>query len=272
MINKLKYALISDIGIFNPTFYEKGKEKELLAFCERWGIDCLPAKDRISVYRIVDNQFVREDPDPRLVVKPYYRIFDPRTITKLGEYNPNELRFIEEGGLIKGVMHIVDYNNEFIQVEIFRALYRFEINLRRFLIKKGKRDDDFIKWVRHLSQNAEDSGDRYHWGLRYNDLMPENRAKREGAILKRKELNPFQTLFLKELMQYTISEKFLEEKYIDIENVNALRNQIAHNVYPTSFERVDGEITYNYENLKLFVDKVRAFFEAYDYLQRMMER
>lgn len=271
MINKLKYALISDIGIFNPTFYDENNEAELKDFCASWGIDYLPGKDRKTIYKLVDGQFQKHEPHPQLIVKPYYRIFDSRTIDGFEAYKPNEIRFIVEEGLIKGVVHIIDYNNEFIQVELYRSMYRFERYLRRFLLKKGKRNRDFIDWVYHRSKTSNSENDRHFWNRRYDALMPSNKDKQTEIILKRRELNPFQTFYLKELMIFAVDNNLLDKKHISIEKINDLRNLIAHSNNPTPFEKRDGVAVFNFDNLKEYVDKVQAFFEAFDYLRRQME-
>src|SRR5699024_6001910 len=124
----------------------------------------------------------------------------------------------------------------------------------------------------HQSENNKDSGNRYYWGQRYKDLMPEDEERKTEVILKRKELNPFQTLYLKELMQYTVSEGMLDKKHIDIEEINKLRNLIAHSNSPTNIDRNKDEVIYNFDKLRSYVDRVHALFDAYDYLKQELEK
>ena len=46
MIKKLKYAIIADIGNFNPVYYEADKETQLMAYCNKNGFSYLPSKSK----------------------------------------------------------------------------------------------------------------------------------------------------------------------------------------------------------------------------------
>src|SRR5690606_36438939 len=125
------------------------------------------------------------------------RVFDQDTLNKFKQVNHNEIRFIVENDLIKGVVHIVDYNNEFLQVQLYRALFLFESNLRKLLALNGKTNDDFIDWVRNKVVLDLNKG---HWKLRLSSIIPKDVNKREEKKQLRDDLYPFQTFYLWELM------------------------------------------------------------------------
>ena len=58
MIRNLKYAIIADIGNFNPLFYDEHIKKELAQICREKGITYLPNRSRKSAYKLVNNEFV----------------------------------------------------------------------------------------------------------------------------------------------------------------------------------------------------------------------
>ena len=260
MIRKLKYAIIADIGNFNPIVYGDYKKEELAQMCLDNGINYLPHRSRKSVYKLVRNHFVEAKIEDYLKVNPYDRLFDQETINKFEKVNSNELRFIMENDEIKGVIHIIDYNNDFIDVELFKALLQFETNLRQLLIGKRMTNESFISWV---SDNPESSINGSHWNRRLYQL--------ENQKEERDNANPFQTFYLKELLLFADSKNLLKLYNAEIEDINELRNSLAHNKDVISHTEKNGSIIYNFEGLQTFANRMKAFFYAYDVLAQSVE-
>lgn len=266
MINKLKYATIADIGIYDLFFYEEAKKVKLIEFCKQNGITFLPSKNRRQVYKLVDNKFELQDLLPKLCIKPYERIFDQLTLTKFSSLDHNEIHFIVENDLIKGVVHIIDYNSEFIQVELYRALFKFEVHLRNLLVKNKFTNNDFIYWVKFKTESCRDNNSKEHWQRRLNDLLPSDPIKLNKVIQKRKEFKPFQTFYLPELMRFASDKKVVDKSIVNIDKITTLRNQIAHSNNLTTYIKEDGQLIYNYNNLTKYVEQINVFFKAYEYL------
>lgn len=266
MINKLKYATIADIGVYDLIFYDSNREEELIQFCNLNGISFLPSKDRKSIYKLEDNRFNRQNLSSNLSIRPYELIFSKDTINKFSYHNHNEIHFIVEDDLIKGVVHIIDYNSEYIQVELYRSLYKFEVNLRELLVKEGLTNDDFVDWVKNKADTTKDNNSRNHWLKRYDDLHPSDPNKLEKIILKRREFKPFQTFYLLELLRFASDKLIIDKTKIDIDKICSLRNQVAHSNNFTTYTIEDGQLIYNYNNLIKYVEQINAFFKAYEYL------
>jgi hypothetical protein len=266
MINKLKYATIADIGVYDLIFYDKSKEQELIDFCKVNGISFLPSKNRKEVYKWVKDGFERQPLTIELCIKPYERIFNLETLERFNSFNYNEIHFIVENNLIKGVVHIIDYNSEFIQVELYRALFKFEIHLRDLLVKKKITNEDFIHWVKFKAENEKDNNSRNHWRKRYDEINPSDPKKFQKVLSKRKEFKPFQTFYLLELLRFASDKKVIDKSKIDMNKISKLRNQVAHSNNPTTYTKEEGQLVYNYTNLKTYVEEINAFFRAYEYL------
>lgn len=266
MINKLKYATIADIGIYDLFFYEEAQETELIKFCKQNGITFLPSKNRKQVYKLLGNKFELQDLSPKLSIKPYERIFDEATLTKFSSLDHNEIHFIVENDLIKGVVHIIDYNSEFIQVELYRALFKFEVHLRNLLVKDKLTNEDLISWVRFKSESEKDKNSKKHWQRRLDDIAPDDPIKLDKILTKRKEFKPFQTFYLSELMRFASDTKVIDKKIVDIDKITTLRNQIAHSNNLTTYIKEEGQLIYNYHNLTKYIGKINAFFRGYEYL------
>lgn len=261
MINKLKYATITDIGITDIIFFNNTKNQELVGFCRQNGISYLPARNRETIYKLNEESFIETTLKEEFIVNPYDRIFDLETLQKFEKVDHNEIRFIVENGKIKGVVHIVDYNNEFLTVELYRAYFRFENFIRQILILNGKSNADLLSWLE--SKAAKDKPDG-HWSRRYNQLLSNSSAMME--------LNPFQLFYLRELLVFARKNKLLNIGSDDLEMVCMFRNDIAHSKDVTS-QNVDetGMVIYNFENLKNFVGKAQTFFRIYEDVEQQYQ-
>lgn len=266
-INKLKYATVSDIGVYNLICYEENKKKELIKFCEQNGISFIPSANKKSIFELQNGKFINKEIDETYKVNPYDRIFESDTLAKF-EKNSNEVRFIMENNRIKGVIHIVDYNNEFLQVELYRAIFRFECNLRTLLVNSGKTNEDFIGWVEEIIKNKTKKKDNEFWVKRLEVIRPKDEIKRKQAENKMKEASPFQTFYLSELMGFSKSLGIMKNEKINIDQIMKLRNHNAHGHHATTNNvNSEGEIIYNYKGLKDYIDWMKNFTEAYDYLE-----
>ena len=82
-----------------------------------------------------------------LICNPYDRLFEDETISKFENGRHDEVMFVVENDKIKSVVHIVDYNTEFINYEFYKATYRLEKMLRYHLIKKAKDKVRKFEWI-----------------------------------------------------------------------------------------------------------------------------
>ena len=274
MIRKLKYAILSDIGTFDLKYYEEGKEEDLIKFCTNYGITYLPDKSRKFAYKLVNGSFIKTEISDQLKVNPFDLIFDKYTINKFKEVDHNEIRFIMENDLIKGVVHIVDYNSHYIGIELFKALLQFEQNLRDLLIKEKQTNRDFIAWVRKRAEKEEKKRIRKgvktktHWEKRLEQIEPNNETKREEKKEERKNASPFQTFYLRELLHFAISIKKLDKNDFLLDDISDIRNLLAHNKDITNIKEEGGDtVVYHFDGLEKFVKQMHQFFKSFEVLQ-----
>ena len=144
MNERLKNAKIKDIAVTNLIYYDSVKEEFLKQFCYRNRISYLPAADRKSVYKLNHSGFTPISLSQDYCLAPDEHLFDLNTVKKFEKIDENEIKFLVDKGSIIGVVHIVDYNNEFVAVEIYRSFHRFENALRSLLMKNGLSNEDAI--------------------------------------------------------------------------------------------------------------------------------
>lgn len=266
MIENIKYATISQIYVKDLKFYSHENEKDLITLCSELGISFIPDKDRNTIYKLIDNKFVKSKLTEDLKCNPYDRIFDIETLNKFEKGNHDEVLFVIDNNKIKGVVHIVDYNNEFIYFEFYKLIFHFEKNLRDLLIKFNETNDNLIEWMLERSKLSSNNTTREFWNKRYEQCMPNDSKKRGNLIKKRRECSPFQTFYLNDLLHYSCSKGYISQVVKkNIDAINKVRNWVAHNQEIISKNESKIEIPlYNIDGLKKFIIDANLFFEAYE--------
>mgnify|MGYP003672479803 CR=1 FL=1 len=266
MIDTIKYATISNIYVKDLVYYDKNKIEDLKEFCNDYGITYLPSRDRKSCFKLKNGNFEKSILTKDLVCNPYDRLFDDGTINKFESGRHDEVMFVVEDSKIKGVVHIVDYNTEFINYEFYKATYRLEKMLRNLLIKKGETNDSLLEWM-----NQKANKKNGFWVNRYNQCVPENEEERKNQERRRKECNPFQTFFFNDLLMFSASKKYVSEEFKrNIENLKEIRNWVAHNKDLAPKNREESHPLYRIDGLKKFVKGARDFFRCYEELEELM--
>jgi len=262
MMETIKYATISNIYIKDLIFYQEGNELELINFCDTNGISYLPDKDRKSIFKLENNDFIKVPLSSHLTCQPFDRLFDLKTLSKFENGDHDEVLFVVEDKLIKGVVHLVDYNDDFLNLEFYKASYYFERMLRDFLVKRGENNQTLLKWMSIKGKESK------YWENRYNQCVPINNSKRQQLEQKRKDLKAFQTFYLNDLLFFAASKALVSNEFKqNIEGVKQVRNWVAHSKDLTHRSNEVGKPLYKINDLKNFVDYANQFFECYEELE-----
>ncbi|MWW23146.1 hypothetical protein [Algibacter lectus] len=262
MIDNIKYATISDIYVKDLMFYNENDIPNLIKFCKNNNITCLPGRDRKSCYKLIGHEFKSAKLSPDLVCNPTDLLFDSKTLDKFKSGNHDEVLFVIEKKTIKGVVHVTDYNNSFINFETYKLVYQFENLIRKYLIKKNETNDSLISWMKEEGQNNS------HFEKRYKECMPDDYSKKEMEKNRRLNFNPFQTFFLNDLLYFLISKNYLSSKFNvnSVESIKIVRNWVAHNK-DLAHLKFGGQFPiYQIKELERFVKHINIFFERYEEL------
>jgi hypothetical protein len=262
MIESIKYATIANIYIKDLVFYNKDKTKELIEFCARNSISHLPDIDRKSIYKLEKDTFCKVPLSQNLICHPMDRLFDCQTINKFEQGDHDEVMFVIEDDFIKGVVHIVDYNNDFLNIEFYKASYKLERMLRDYLLACDENNDSLIQWM------EEKATTNSFWDKRYIQCMPINIEKRNELIQKRKDLQEFQTFYLNDLLLFAASKSLVSDKFKkNIEAVKQVRNWVAHSKDLAYRSGGIDKPLYKIKELKKFVANANQFFDCYEELE-----
>jgi len=271
MIDHLKYATISQIYVRDMKFFEDfTSQEERIAFCRELGITYLPARDRINAYQLTPDAFTKVQPAPELCCNPYDRIFENETLMKFKEGSHDEVLFVMEKDRIKGVVHVTDYNSEYLFFEFYKLIHRFERGLRDFLVQRGEGNDTFLEWVQ---QRADGGVDQQHWRNRQRKLLPDNEKTRAWTENVRRDCRPFQTFYFGELVDFAESKGHLSTSNGSRwSKLNGLRNLICHSSdLATKTASADEFPLYSIESLERFISSAQVFFEAYEELAELLQ-
>lgn len=262
MIESIKYAIISDIYVKDLLVYDTINKDELSGFCIQNGISFVPGKDRKSVYKLVEGAFQKAELSEDLICSPTDQLFDPKTIAKFEKGSHDEVLFVIESQRIIGVVHIVDYNNEFINIEFYSAIYAFENMLRNYLTKKGETNQTLLSWMEEKAQESK------HWSRRYNECVPKDEKKLLQEEDKRKDFGPFQTFYLNDLLYFSSSKGHVSRDFRrNIYAIISIRNWVAHNKDLAYKTKGFSKPLYRITELKEFVNNAKAFFECYEEIE-----
>lgn len=267
MNTTLELAVINDISEKNLITYRENLKEKLVNFCFRNGISYIPAEDFRSVYHYIDGDFIQEELDAQFCIAPDAQLFEDDTLRKF-EHNPYEVRFVVEDGRILGVVHIIDYNHEFLAVELYRTLFLLENNLRTLLVQHGKTNLDFLNWIQHKAYFSFGEDQKY-WQSRVDFYLPDNQLLAQKKSQERNIYFPFQTFSFSELLQFSQDENVIE----CFDGFKKIRNYIAHsrNITPTS-ESDNGQLIYEFSTLKNFVIEIRKFLDFKTIIERKLLR
>lgn len=254
MIETLKYANISKIYVKNLFYFDNENIDSCINFCNKFGITHLPSKQKDSIFEYSGDGFILKKLGEIQTILPSDLIFNLSTLEKFNNDTDNVL-FVVENNEIIGVVHITDYQNEFVYFELYKLIFRFEKMLRDFLISKGQNNDTFLEYVELKSQKGDK--DSLHYQQRYKEykkFLDENRL-----------CGQFQGFYLGDLINFCNSKKYVK---LDSNSINKVRNFIAHNkeIINTEKDSFEGKF-YNFTGLKQFIKFANCFFDNFKQLE-----
>jgi hypothetical protein len=214
-------------------YYDKEVESACHDICNSLKIDNLPGYDSNYYYELIDNKFEKKQIVDELKLEINDRIFEPQNIEKF-KNNKHNVLFVYSGKILKGIVHFADYNRNIVLKRIQDDVLNFELNLREFLVLKGKTIYDIIKFYEDSINKESKERILNHCERRLNFFK-----NKEKEI---KSLGEFQLCELSDLMDYCNSSfsnnifKFENHEDFDFKIGNhiigPLRNMVMHGKNP----------------------------------------
>lgn len=258
MIETLKYATVSQISTKDLRFYDPKDISGSKEFCEKLGITYLPDANRKQFYELKDGSFVLKKLHEIDQCNPWDLIFSEETLAKFRKNNSDNVLFVTEDQRIKGVVHIVDYNREFIFTELYKLIFNFESMLREYLFNAGVNNNTIIEFFR---QKSDVEAANSFWKRKHAEYTSD-----KGKKKLQEAMGPLQVFYLSDLLNYYHYLGKISDG--EMHSIIRIRNKIAHSVDIISKERdMSGEKLYNFKGLSEFIKDVRVFFSHFEKLE-----
>ena len=267
MIEKLKYANISSIYTKELIFYNKAVEGDCISLCERNGISYLPDSNRKSCWKLESGTFRNVELSEVFTIAPTELIFSQSTLQKFSDAGIDEVLFVVEDERVVAVVHVVDYNNPFIQFECFKAISQFERSIRNLLKVEGESNQSFLEWCRIQVEE--------HWLRIFSQFVPDKEKDRRRIEKNMADLSEFQMFNLSDILSFGIAKGILPKHWGSVLNdgdklhsISQLRNFIAHNKDFTNVEIREGSSPlFSIRGLQKFAKHFGDFVQCFEYVE-----
>lgn len=223
-------------------YYDESKE-DCKVFCEQRNITYLPCKNALGLcYTLEGDRFKQKKIEESQKVNIEDKLFDASIRDK---FQKHQVLFVFMKDVLCGVVHFSDYNRNPVAIYVYSLLLEFERKLRELLIYEGLNNNDMLTFFEKQVEKGDDNG---HYSKKTKDYKKPEKQK------ERKELEQFQTFFLKDLIDL-LQYKGLYSVPTAINR--ELRNPIMHAKNVVRHEDYENSsLIYNFKSFRDFLELV----------------
>lgn len=259
--DKLTFGYIMQPNIL---FYDENVKEACYSICNKLRIDNMPAIKGNNYYELENGVFQLKEITQENKLDVDDLIFHVKIIEKF-EYNRHNVLFVFEGDVLKGIVHLSDYNDDVVIQAIQDDLLKFERNLRHWYELNEFRNNDIIDFFQYrLNKAGKNRKSKEFWKKRLKYI--ESRKNEMNSI------GEFQLFDFKEILLFGSSRKskqiFKVPKVIidnqekdGIEVLSELRNLAMHGKDPVELDQQKS--IYNLSSLQAINNKLKYFKEQY---------
>ena len=253
---KLTFENIMKSGVL---FYDKIAEDACFDICSHLKIDNLPSIDSMNYYELENSTFQKKEIRNEHCVFVDDSIFESKFLNSF-KINKQNVLFVFEESVIRGVVHISDYNGDIVLQSIQDDMLSFERKLRQLFLLNGFVNEDMYKYFIYKKEKSKRDRDfqfldrkikGYQASINeinslgqfqlcdFGDLMGFAGSKFSGSIFKIKE--------------YTINGA--KKQGTDI--LREMRNMAMHAKNPISKDLTTS--IYNIDSLMMIFESLQVF-------------
>jgi hypothetical protein len=228
-----------DIMQSNILYYDPIAENACFDICNHLRIDNMPGIDGLHYYERIKGMFERNKIEAFHRVSVNDNLISNESIEKF-KSNSHNVLFVYEEDLLRGVVHISDYNRDVVLQKIQDDVLSFERKLRQLILLSGFKNSNMLEYFEKKLKDSTSTKNIDYYSLRIRNFN-----NRKGEI---DSLGPFQLFEFNDLMNFTNSSfsKWIHKvntyelgdaKKSGTDILRELRNLAMHGKNPVSINR-----------------------------------
>jgi hypothetical protein len=253
--HKLTYQ---DIMQSNILYYDSESEAACMDICNYLQIDNMPALDGMHFYELRERTFHVEKIKEAHKVNTNDYLFSRECIDKFTE-NKHNVLFVFEENVIRGVVHISDFNRNIVLQAIQDDMLSYERNLRQLILLSGFRNENMRGYFEYKLEKEKNPKTRETYQYKIQNF--------ENRLSEINSLGQFQAFDFSDIMSFA-SSKFSNGIHVTgkfkiggiptsgSEVLRELRNLAMHGKNPITINKESS--IYSIDSLEMLLESLRV--------------
>jgi hypothetical protein len=264
----IKSLLIDEICTKSLLYYDENKIQECIGVCEYLEIDYLPVAGTFKYAEKDKGNFKLSKIRPGIGIPSFQRVLDRETRQKLTRAKHNVL-FVHEGQVVKGVVHISDFNKNAVLQAIQHDMLAFERNLRHWYLLNEIDNNTLLGFFRQKSAGKRNAA---YWKAQLEVFI---NLQQQGHLARYSELQHFNLSHLLDFGNSSASTKlFVTNDIVEMDTTTRsearkiiieLRNNAMH--ARDSIDTKNIQEIHTAAELKRFYIRIDTFIRKYEELE-----
>lgn len=189
--------LFEDVMQKNILYYDKTNIPACMNICNELKINNLPTIPGNYYFEYSDGEFSKRKVTHKYKTDCMTPVFSEKAVRQISNANNNVL-FVYEGNVLKGLIHISDYNRDIVIQYIQDDVLSFERLLRQWLVLNGFKSHDMVDYYHYKLRKSK--------GSRHKQRYSERLEEFKGRMSEINALGEFQTFDFSEILQFAASD------------------------------------------------------------------
>lgn len=270
---KIKSLFVRDISSKSLLYYDENRASECQGICDYLRIDFLPLIGEYKYAERSKGAFRIGELEEGMRVGEFALIFSEEFLTRLSKAKHHVL-FVTEGRVIKGVVHVSDFNRNIVLQSIQHDVLDFERNLRQWLLLNNVTNDSILAFFEYqLNSNKRGKGKLDYWQKQIDEFEGK---KKSGVLDKFGQLQHFSLSHLLQFANSSYSSHLLDTRNgIELSSgskstisqiILDLRNSAMHGKDSIDFQTESG--VHTIDQLQDFYKSINTFISKFEELEQ----
>ncbi len=239
-------------------FYDKKMEPACFDICGHLKIDNMPAINGKNYYELQNKQFKRKT--IRKVHKLFIddSIFYPAVLKKF-RVNKHNVLFVVEENVLRGIVHICDYNRNNVLESVQDDLLAFERKLRQLILLNGLKNENMRNFFLEMKNSLKDKNEKNYYARKvksYDYRINEINNFGQFQLFEFSDLMTFAEHSFSQAVHRMSDYSINGNKKAGKEILRDLRNLVMHGKNPVTKE--NEKLIYSIDSLQKFMESLKV--------------